>query len=466
MDTLLHKLRRRFRADTHFGEVLRGSSWSFVWRLAGIVATYGFTWLVTRFAGGAAAWAYFALTHSALMVLGIFAKLGMDTGGMKLAAEHLAAGKPERLGRIFRDMLGILLPVNLVLSLALFLLAQPLAAHVFHKPVLEPLLRLAALALLPLTLYGVFSQWLRGFKSIHAFGFFRNVAQWALAGVLLLAGVILGRVGEGLAVWAFTGATVVAMLWSGAVVWVEWRRAGVRFAGVSGGGFSSRDNLKSLLALALPLMLAGSLFWVLQWFDTLVLGALATAKDVGIYNVALRLAQFTTAPIMVINSIIGPKFAELGLPGQERALVRVARQSSALIFWLTLPVLAVLVAFPGFFLGIFGEEFRGGAGVLLLIAAGQFVNACCGSVGTFLQMTGHHRAFQNILLIACAVDVVAALALIPVFGVLGAAAAHLLAEVCWNVVAALYIRRQFGAWVGVTGLTFRKFPTFGKLPDR
>jgi O-antigen/teichoic acid export membrane protein len=48
-------------------------------------------------------------------------------------------------------------------------------------------------------------------------------------------------------------------------------------------------------------------------------------------------------------------------------------------------------------LGLYGEAFRSGASVLVVLAIGQIVNGATGPVGYLLNMTGHERTNARIL---------------------------------------------------------------------
>lgn len=58
---------------------------------------------------------------------------------------------------------------------------------------------------------------------------------------------------------------------------------------------------------------------------------------------------------------------------------------------LAVPVLAFMVFFPEFLMGLFGEEYKVAAPLLQILAIGQFINVITGSVGYLLNMTGHEK---------------------------------------------------------------------------
>jgi O-antigen/teichoic acid export membrane protein len=153
---------------------------------------------------------------------------------------------------------------------------------------------------------------------------------------------------------------------------------------------------------------------------------------------------FMLANLMAINSIAAPKFSEIYSSGDLDALKKIVQQSTKTIFWISLPVLTLLILFPEFILSMFGEEFKIASFTLIILSVGKMVSAISGSVGTFLQMVGKQKVFQNILIFAAVVNIVLNYFLIPSHGIGGAAIASATSGILWNVLMIIYIKRNFG----------------------
>ena len=48
-----------------------------------------------------------------------------------------------------------------------------------------------------------------------------------------------------------------------------------------------------MLSISLPMLLTGSMFYLLQWADTLILGIYLPESKVGIYNVSMKISLVT-----------------------------------------------------------------------------------------------------------------------------------------------------------------------------
>jgi O-antigen/teichoic acid export membrane protein len=88
---------------------------------------------------------------------------------------------------------------------------------------------------------------------------------------------------------------------------------------------------------------------------------------------------------------------------------------------------------------------------MAILSVGQIVNAATGSVGFLLAMTGRERVSMRILVASLALNVVANLALVPRYGMLGAAVGTTLAMTVWNVAMVVAVRRSLGVMPSALG---------------
>ena len=93
---------------------------------------------------------------------------------------------------------------------------------------------------------------------------------------------------------------------------------------------------------------------------------------------------------------------------------------------------------------VFGAAYGGSGAALGILAIGQLCDAAFGSVVFLLNMTGHERDTVRGLSIGVVVNALLNLALIPLFGINGAAAATALTLLIWNVLLWRAVRRRLG----------------------
>lgn len=416
--------------DIHFRELLKGSSLVFIIYILGMAAGYLFTLLVTR-NYGAEAMGILALSQTILLITSIICKLGLDSASLRFVAEYASQGKWSLLKEFYIKNLKLLIPIAIFMSFILFYISPFISKHLFKNPQLSTSFQIISISVLPFVMLFLHSESFRGLKKVVAYAAFRNVSIPFVSSVVLLIAVHFSK-DASMPIVAYVAGTIILSLAS-LVIWLK-------YVGIFNYKSEKSISYKTMLSVSLPMLLSSSMFFIMHWTDTIMLGMFRSEADVGIYNVALKIANITSISLFAINSIAAPKFAEFYTSGDIKGLGKVAKQSTKLIFWSSFPVLLVFFFFPSFILGVFGEEFKVGIYALLFLTIGQFVNAISGSVGFILQMTGKQKVFQNIMLIATVLNIVLNIVLIPKYGIHGAAFASMIAISFWNLASVFYIK--------------------------
>ena len=411
---VIERFKEKINGDVHFKELIKGSATFFIIRVLGMAVGYAFTLLVTRKLG-ASAWGTFALCLTILQIASVIGRFGLDTALLRFIAQYNAQGKGETARHIYKKSILLVLPVSLIISGLIYFSAPLIAEKVFNKDHLTPYIKLISIAIPPLVLLSINNESLRAFKRIKEYTAFQNLLPF-LIGILLFSLLFfaLNIQDANSVVLAYTGGIVITFLISLIFIHKEFKN--------SNGG---KENvpIKNIISVSFPMLMSSSLFMIMSWTDTIMLGMWRTEKEVGIYNVAVRLSMVTSFTLMAINSIAAPKFAEFWGKKDLEGLKRVAQQSTKLIFWTSAPVLILYLIFPEWFMGLFGEEFKKGALALVILTIGQFVNAASGSLGYFLNMTGYERIVYIISFYTLFLNIILNYILIPKFGITGASIA-------------------------------------------
>lgn len=196
--------------------------------------------------------------------------------------------------------------------------------------------------------------------------------------------------------------------------------------------------------------------------DILMLGLLTEARDTGLYRGATVLSQLVVFGLGVVNYVILPRIAGLHARGDRAGLQRLVTKSARIISVLAAIGLVVIVVAGRPLLSLlFSPEFAEAHTALIILALGQFANALFGPVALVLNMTGHERLTLIGVLVAVGLNGVLNLALIPNYGIEGAAIASASALILWNVTLAIFLRRK----VGYCSTVLRSAPREPNLGD-
>ena len=199
------------------------------------------------------------------------------------------------------------------------------------------------------------------------------------------------------------------------------------------------------LKSSIPFGLAAALQLINGRTDVLTLGFFRTDAEIGIYRVASQMAAVVVFALLAVNMTQGPHIAHLFSKGDMQMLQRMVTRSAQAVMMFALPVVLVIVIFGEFIIRtVFGPEYESAYIPLVILCVGQLVNASIGSVGNLLNMTGHERDTTKSILVAAIVNVALNLALVPVWGIIGAAVATACTLIVWNTIMWHKVRKRIG----------------------
>jgi O-antigen/teichoic acid export membrane protein len=203
------------------------------------------------------------------------------------------------------------------------------------------------------------------------------------------------------------------------------------------------------MRISVPMLMVASAAFVTGQIGVVTLGMFRSEGDIGHYSAALKLSSLTVFIMQAINTMAAPKFAELYHVGKMDELFSIARKSSKMAFWITLPILLVLILFGKQILNrLFGEEFIVAYPAMACLVFGQFISTLSGSTGYFMNMTGHQDAFKNIMISSAVINIGLCMLLVPSYGINGAAFAAMTGLIFWNAAVLYYIKSKYGRTIG------------------
>lgn len=162
---------------------------------------------------------------------------------------------------------------------------------------------------------------------------------------------------------------------------------------------------------------------VLEWIDVLIVGALTSAEQAGIYAVVTRCARAGEVVQQAARVSVGPQISAAlarGAIDEARALYGLV---TAAMIWLAWPFFIVLAVFPDTVLSTFGPGFDDGALSLTVLSAAMAVATAAGTVQTILLMGGRSSWQLGDKSAALGLNVALNLVLVPLWGIEGAALA-------------------------------------------
>ncbi|MEM1049954.1 MAG: polysaccharide biosynthesis C-terminal domain-containing protein [Pseudomonadota bacterium] len=250
-------------------------------------------------------------------------------------------------------------------------------------------------------------------------------------GLAIVPGYLIRPVFIGLAVgvWAWSGHTpdagfvlIVAIVATGFLMcvqaWLVRRRLARQVGAVEA---TSRTGL--WLRATLPLMFVNGAEEMFVASDVLILGLLGTPDEVALYFAAVRsmaLVNFIAYAFMIVSP---RKFSIANARKDPVALQAAVSETTWWTFWLTIPAVLLTLSAGYPLLMLFGPDFVAAYPVMAVIALGYVARASVGTGTDLLVVLGHQRASLAVSGVALVTNVILSLALYPVLGILGVAAA-------------------------------------------
>ncbi|MBL0050757.1 MAG: oligosaccharide flippase family protein [Bacteroidetes bacterium] len=433
LQILEKKLKRQLR-EKDFKELVFGSATTFFMRVLGMLAGTVFTFVMAKYYGASTVGA-FHLSQTVLLLFTILTRLGMDTAIVKLFSENIAFNKWNNVLGIYNRVISSVIPLGLFWTVVLFFSSGLIAEHVFHKPYLKSYFQIISLGILPMAMRFVNSECYRGMRKLKLYAYSQNVSYFLYSIIVMLVLYFFHQSNSYIPNISFVIALAVLAITSSISV-----RSKINQNATESSPYLSKLEI---LKTSYPMMLSNSMMQISGWINTLILGSYVSDSDVGVYRVVLNVSSVCAFILVSINSVAAPRFAELYARKDLIGLARAARQTSAVNFFASIPIFVLIIVFRERIMGYFGNEFIIGASVLLFTMAGQFMNIFCGSVGSFLNMTGRQKEFQNILLICTLINLVSCFIFIPRYGLMGSAICTMLFMSSWNIISVVFIYRKY-----------------------
>lgn len=428
-------------SDVHISELVKGGGASFILRVLSLIFGFVFNWMIAHFYG-AESLGFLISSISVLTLVALIPQFGLDTAFLRFVSEYNTKKQPQTIALILIKSLSVMIPLGVVVTVAFYFSAGYIATVVFKKPYLAEHLRYISFGIVPMAMYFLFSEGLRGLKKIKEQTIIQNPSRFFISMILILFSVyILGeKINPSL---IFSVSIILTMFLS----IYYWRKFFILQNEVQKNAEQTTIAYSEIFKLSVPLLLASSTSFMVSWTDTIVLTMYRSDEEVAVYNTAMKFSTFAKLNLLAINSIAAPKFVELFSSKNFTALQKVAKQTTKLVFWTSIPATLIMLIFPSFILGIYGDIFKTGTSSLVILVIAQFIGVTCGSVGYFLQMTGSQKLFQNIILGVTALNILLNFLLIPSYGMQGAAIAGFITIVLQNVVSVYFIKRKYGFWL-------------------
>lgn len=411
-----------------------------------VLATFAANVLVARGLGdgdaGAVALGVVTLATQVAFVAAAGTRFGMDMAAVREVAIAVGAGEGARVRGIVERAVLVAGVVSIVVAGAGFAGAGWLAERLSDQPDAAAALRWGAVALPFAAVTVVVLGASRGLKVMRHTLYVQWIGQPVLWLALMPAAWSVSRTASA-AVAAYAGSWII----SAVAAWVLWSRA----ARASGREPAAPGEIARLVRYGAPRAPAALLSQALFWIDYVVVSSAVSrgevsAAELGVYSSSVRVALAMVLFLTAVSYVFSPFVADLHARGERDRLDHLFKSITRWTVAGTIPILALMAIAPEPLLRVFGGSFVGGADALRILIVGQAVNVSVGAAGFVLIMAGRTGWDLGVYVASAALDLGLAVALVPRFGVEGAAAAQAVTIAASNALRIALVRRAVGIW--------------------
>lgn len=353
-------------------------------------------------------------------ILTVISGLGTTTGLVRTIARLRATGRPEDVPVMVRVALVPVGLVSLVSATALWVAAPWLAELFADGPRVDEVagvLRAMAPFVPFATMHTVVVQATRGFDTmvpqvvIEKIG--RSLATPILAGGAAALGA--GPRGVGMA-WA--ASNVVALVLSTRALTVRVRAAVA--AADRPPTPITRQTRREFWSFTGPRGVAQAAIVAVNWFDTILVGAILSTSAAAIYASGTRYLLPGIFAADALVQVISPRLSALlatDRKAEASELVQAVGGWQVAVMW---PTYLLIALFPTPLLRVFGPEVVAARGALVWLAIAMLVTSPLGPSGAVILMAGRSRQAMYNTLIVLTVNIVGNLIFVPRYGITAA----------------------------------------------
>jgi len=430
---LIKKLQRKLNKDANFKELLVGSAVTFIFKIGGMLSGYLVIYFISKNIGAYGLGIY-NLFNTILLLFSVILGLGFHMSILRFAGQFNRENHFGELKSLSKNILKLVIPVSILISIFIYFSAE-YWINSLGKPVsyIFPL-KILSIILPIFTLQQIFIEFLRGIKILKISELLRSMftPSIILIGFLIFWGKNFNIIDI---LYLFSIATILGFILS---IWmVEYKLK----------AYPKQENpltIQELMKVSLPMMFNSIISATITLMPLLFLEHFSSVKEVGIYSLCVKIASIISIILVIMNTIIAPKIAELFWSKKMAELQKIIFQSVEIISLSSIFMAIILIFSSNYILAIFGNDFYGGRYILWVLILGQLISSISGSVSLFLNMSGYQKVLRNLNALVLVFCLVLNLIFTPFYGVKSVAIVSAIGTILMNILPAYIIYFKTG----------------------
>lgn len=353
-------------------------------------------------------------------IVTVIAGIGTSTGLVRTISRLGSTHRAEEIPAAIRIALVPVTALSLAVTAALWITA-PFLAGIFadgaRADEVTRVLRSMVVFVPFATLHAVVVQATRGFGTMLPQVVIEKIGRSLSLPIVTGGAAAIGMGPRGVgAAWA--ASNVVALALSGRSLYRRVQGA-VNRSGAEPAR-ATRAMSREFWAYTGPRAVAQASNVVINWFDTVLVGAILSTTAAGIYASGTRYLLPGLFAADALVQVTSPRLSGLlstGRRAEASALVQVVGGWQVAVMW---PIYLITLLFPTPLLTVFGDEIIEAKGALVALSIAMLVSAPVGPSGAVILMAGRSRQAMFNTLVVLAVNIGGNLIFVPRHGLTAA----------------------------------------------
>ena len=358
----------------------------------------------------------FNLGYTIFNIATVLALFGLTTGIIRYVSYYKGKKDNKRIQGIFNTSIKVTTVLSILISIALIASSKFIATNIFQEERLAIVIIIMALAIPFNSIRSVASSTIQAFQSIKYDVYGRLITENITK---ILATIIFLSLGMGILgiVNGFLAGIIVSSLLT--IYLLNKHLIKIRTKELK-----PIYETKKLLSFSAPLILNDVINLLFVWADTLLIGLLLNAKQVGIYNAAIPTAALLFIIPNALITMVTPTISEMSSKKNTKEIKHIYLTTSK---WIATANLALLLIFilqgKEIIQLLFGAPYAAAALPLSIIATGAFIHYLFSLSKSILVIHEKTKQIFAIYGSAALFNIILNAILIPKSGITGAAIA-------------------------------------------
>ncbi|MBN2542419.1 flippase [bacterium] len=397
-----------------FRKILKGAFFFLIGTVFAKLARYGFNLILARL--GPEKFGAINIALILVSIVSVISTLGLADGVLRFIPFYKGENNKKKLKNTFHLALTTSLYLGILMGFLIYMFSGIIANEIFNNSELQNILKILSFGIPFCALNMVLLAHHQAFKrvkiQVFVYNFTENIGKLAVVLFVFLTGMDLLNIPLGFNL-VFLSSTIIYIVVLEYKVFPFFREKSEKV-------FWDKD----LFDYSYPLLFNGIMNFIIFWTDIILIGALLSVYDSGIYNSCLLISSFILFAPELLLPIFLPTITELyasnNIKNVESTFKITAKWIQiASIFLFTV----VLFLAKKLLVGFFGVTYSIGAEALVILAFGKTFLALSATPLRAILMMGKSRIVFYTTALCAGLNLLLNFILIPKYGIEGGAIA-------------------------------------------